>query len=294
MTPSISIGIMAFNEEKNIANLLSSLQKQRLQSFSIKEVIVISSGSTDKTDLIIASHSKLDKRILPIIQKKRQGKAAAVNLFISKSTSKLIVLMSADILLKENALDSLLKPLKNPEIGIVGSHPIPLNDPHTFFGFAAHLLWKLHHEISKTNPKMGEMIAFRKIFKKIPVLSAVDEANIEPLIRGQDFRAAYAPQAIIYNKGPESLGEFIARRRHIYFGHLATKHEYSYEVSTFSGLNIFILILKNIEPSWRFFLWTPLVIVLESYSRFLGFMDYTFKLKNHTVWEVTPSTKKLI
>ena len=140
---------------------------------------------------------------------------------------------------------------------------------------------------------MGEMIAFRKVFKKIPVLSAVDEANIEPLIRGQDYKAVYAPQAIVYNKGPENLREFIARRRHIYFGHIAAKHEYSYEVSTFSGLNIFGLILKHIEFNWRFFLWTPFVILLEVYSRFLGYLDYKFKLKSHTVWEVTPSTKEL-
>lgn len=284
---------MAFNEEKNIANLLTSLQKQKLKGFYISEVIIISSGSTDKTDFIIKTHSALDKRIRPIFQKKRQGKAAAVNLFISKAKSKIVVLTGADILLKPNTLNNLLKPLKDKKIGIVGSHPIPLNNKETFFGYAAHLLWKLHHEISKTHPKMGELIAFRKIFKKIPVLSAVDEANIEPLIRGQDYRAAYAPQAIIYNKGPENLREFITRRRHIYFGHLAAKHEYSYEVATFSGLNIFFIILKHVEFSWRFFFWTPFVIMLEMYGRFLGFLDYRFKLKNHTIWDVTPSTKEL-
>jgi glycosyltransferase involved in cell wall biosynthesis len=293
MNTPISLGIMAFNEEKNISLLLTELQEQKLKEFSIKEVIVISSGSTDKTDFIIKTHSKVDKRIRPIFQKKRKGKAAAVNLFISKARSKIIVLMSADILLKKNTLENLLRPLNNPKIGIVGCHPIPVNDPTTFFGFAAHLLWKLHHEISKSHPKMGEMIAFRKIFTKIPVLSAVDEANIEPLIRGQDYHAAYAPQAIVYNKGPENLKEFIARRRHIYFGHITAKHEYSYEVSTFSGFNIFFLILKNLEFNWRFFLWTPFVILLEIYSRFLGSLDYKFKLKNHTIWDVTHSTKKI-
>jgi hypothetical protein len=44
----------------------------------------------------------------------------------------------------------------------------------------------------------------------------------------------------------------------------------------------------------RFFFWTPFVILLEMYGRFLGFLDYRFKLKNHTIWDVTPSTKELL
>jgi len=140
---------------------------------------------------------------------------------------------------------------------------------------------------------MGEMIAFKKIFKKIPELSAVDEANIEPLIRGQGYKAVYVSDAVVHNKSPETIREFIARRRHIYAGHLATRYEYSYEVSTLSNIKMLVLVLKNIQFSTAYLFWTPCVIMLELYSRFLGYLDYVFKLKNHTVWERTPSTKKL-
>lgn len=36
----------------------------------------------------------------------------------------------------------------------------------------------------------------------------MDEANIEPLIRGQGYKALYAPQAIVNNKGPETVKQF--------------------------------------------------------------------------------------
>lgn len=284
---------MAFNEEKNIGKLLESIQKQNLKNVLIVEVIVVSSGSTDKTDRIIKAFSKKKKKIRLIIEPKRKGKSAAVNVFLAKAKSNIIIVMSADVILKIDTVENLVTPFKNPRVGIVGSHPVPINNPSSFMGYAAVLLWNLHHQISLKKPKMGEVIAFRKVFKKIPIISAVDEANIEPLIRGQGYKPYYAPDAIVYNKGPETVGEFIARRRHIYAGHLAAKHEYSYEVSTLKGVSIFFLLLKNARFSFKFLFWTPLIILLEIYSRFLGYMDYKFKLKDHRIWEITPSTKKL-
>ncbi len=96
---------------------------------------------------------------------------------------------------------------------------------------------------------MGEMIAFRKIFQKIPVLSAVDEVNIEALVRGQGYKAIYEPRAIVYNKGPESVQEFISRRRSNYFGHIVTKYEYSYSVSTLNNIAVARILLKDFKFS---------------------------------------------
>lgn len=291
---TVSIGIIVFNEEKNIVHLLKSLKNQQLKKVKIGEVIVVSSGSVDKTNHLVHSFAKKNKNIRLITQKTRQGKASAVNIFLKEVKNQIVIIMAGDLLLKNNTVETLVAPFTDSTVGIVGSHPVPVNDPNTFMGFAAHLMWNLHHSISSTKPKMGEMIAFRKIFEKIPVLSAVDEANIEPLIRGQGYKAVYAPEAIIYNKGPETIYEFIARRRHIAYGHFCVKREYSYEVSTLNSLNIFMMLVKNIQPSFKFFLWTPAIILLECYSRILGYLDYKLKLKRHTIWQVTPSTKQLV
>lgn len=231
-TLKVSIGVMAYNEEKNIGRFLESLFGQKLKEVCLSEILIVSSGSQDKTNRIVKEFFQKDPRIHLIKQKKRLGKAPAVDLFLRQASESLVVLSSADLILGKDTLERLVSHFKDPKVGIVGSHPVPINDPKTFFGFASHLLWKLHHEISKKRPKMGELIAFRKIFQQIPVLSAVDEANIESLIRGQGYLAVYQPEAIVYNKGPQNLQEFIARRRHIYCGHLATRYEYSYEVST--------------------------------------------------------------
>lgn len=290
----LTIGVAVYNEEQNVQNFLRSIINQRLTKATISEIIIVSSGSTDKTNKIIKSFSLKNPRTKLIRQTKRLGKASAVNLIIDKANEDIIVLASADLFIPQDTIEKLVAPLKNAGVGIVGSHPAPLNSPNTFFGYAAHLLWGLHHIISLKSPKMGECIAFRKVFRQIPALSSVDEANIDALIRGQGYKAVYAPGAVIYNKGAENLREFIARRRHIYAGHLETKNKYSYKVSTISGSKILFLLIKNFRFSRRFIFWTPIVVLLEALSRFLGLLDYKFNLGKHTVWEVTPSTKKLL
>ncbi len=290
---SISIGITAYNEEQNIARLLDSIVEQNHKHVIIDEILIISSGSTDATNRIVKTFARTHKKIILITQKKRLGKASAVNILITKAKSEVIVLCSADIILAEKTLDRLITPLRDKLVGIVGTHPVPLNSSDNFFGYAAHLIWDLHHAMSLHAPKMGECIAFRKVFRQIPVLSAVDEVNIESLIRGQGYKAVYVPQAIIYNKGAENIHDFIAGRRRIYAGHVATIAEYSYEVSTVGNLKIFLLLLKNFTLSWRFIFWTPLIVGLELYSRLLGYFDYKFQIKSHTIWKVTASTKKL-
>lgn len=288
----LTIGVAVYNEGQNVENFLRSIINQRLTKATVSEIIIVSSGSTDKTNKIIKSFSLKNLRIKLIKQARRLGKASAVNLIIEKAKEDIIVLASADLFIPEDTIEKLVAPLKNAGIGIVGSHPVPLNNPNTFFGYAAHLLWGLHHVISLESPKMGECIAFRKVFRQIPALSSVDEANIESLIKGQGYKAVYAPHAIIYNKGAESLRDFVARRRHVYAGHLVTKYNYGYSVSTISGVKIFFLLLKNLSFSWRSLLWTSAVILLEAYSRILGFIDYKTNRK-YTIWQVTSSTKSL-
>lgn len=301
---SCSIGIAAYNEEANIARIIQAIQKQRLKKVIIDEILVISSGSTDNTNTIVRKFQQKDKRIHLITEDKRKGKASAVNLFIEHAKNEILVLESADTIPDRDTIELLVAPFVNDNIGITGSHPIPINKKNTIVGYAVNCLWTLHHEISLKDPKMGETIAFRKAFKKIPILSAVDEVNIEALIKGQGYKAKYIPKAVVRNKGPENLREFIRQRRRIYAGHLATKEEYSYTVSTISGKKILYIltkdVLRNATKSTRnmFLLprdliFTGSTITLEAYSRFLGYLDFKYLKTNHAVWKISESTKDL-
>ena len=86
----VSIGIAAFNEEKNIKRLLDSIRSQKLKKVKIGEILIISSGSTDKTNNIISTYQKRLKKIRLITQSRRLGKASAVNLILNESRNIII------------------------------------------------------------------------------------------------------------------------------------------------------------------------------------------------------------
>jgi len=159
-------------------------------------------------------------------------------------------------------------------------------------GFAAHMLWSLHHQVNLRSFKAGEMVAFRKIFERIPYHTSVDEASAEPVIRGQGYEARYVPTAVVHNKGPLTVDDFLRQRRRIYAGHLAVRHLLGYSVSTMSGWKILGILLCNLDWRPRPFLWAWGVAALEAYGRFLGRRDYKKRREQH-VWEIAKTTKDL-
>ncbi len=287
------IATMAYNEEVCIGRMMEAVLTQQLKQVEIAEIIVVASGCTDRTEEIVLEFAQRDPRIRLVTEPSRSGKASAVNLLLRQTTQEIIVFVNADTVPAPNAIEQLVLPFHDPAIGMTGGRPIPINDPHTFMGYAVHLLWALHHQISLRHPKIGELIAFRNFFHQIPQDSAVDEASIEPLIRGQGLRLHYAPEAIVYNCGPETVADFLRQRRRIYAGHIYVRKTLGYGVSTMKTTRILSLLLfsPGVKRDWRFLIWGSAAVILEAYARMLGATDYHLHKRKHTVWDVIKTTK---
>jgi cellulose synthase/poly-beta-1,6-N-acetylglucosamine synthase-like glycosyltransferase len=290
----ISIGIPAYNEEKNIGKLLGVLLKQETYHVRIDEIIVVSSDSTDRTDNIVEEFMRKDRRIKLIKEKVRRGKASAVNQIIRVASNDVLLLESADTLPERDTIEKLCRPFADESVGMTAARPVPVNDKRTFMGYVGSLLWTLHHIIADRNPKCGEMIAFRRVFNGVPEDIVADEAWIEWEVKRRGYRVVYVPDAIVYNKAPETVRDFLKQRRRIAYGHLDLKRRYGYVVST-SELPSLLTALANVFPlkepkKWIYFL---AFIALESISELLGYYDYYVLKKNHVVWEVCTSTKEL-
>lgn len=287
------IGIMAYNEAANIGRLLEALLSQKTETVYIDKIVVVASGCSDGTEEIVNNFAARDRRIQLLVQAKREGKASAVNLFMANNHHEIIVMESADTLPLEGSIEALVSLFADPEVGMVGGHPVPVNSPDTFMGFGVNLLWELHHRVSLRHPKMGELIAFRNIFRQIPGDSAVDEASIEPLIVGQGLRLKYAPDAKVLNKGPENVKDFIKQRRRIFAGHLYVKDTLGYKVATMNGWQIAWLYLSTMKLNWRYLFLGPIFILLEIYVRILAVIDYKIYRQKPFSWSMVDSTKDL-
>ena len=290
-----AVGIMAYNEEANIGRTLRAILEQHLLSVEIEEIIVIASGCTDRTVPIVTDMALHEPRIHLCIQPKREGKASAINLFLKQTISPIVVLLGADIIPETTALESLCAPFKDPKVGMVGGHPIPVNNPATFMGHAVHLVWRLHDRLARVRPKLGEVITFRNVISGIPADSPVDEISIEALISQLGYRLVYQPSCIVYNKGPLTIRDFLKQRRRIYAGHLQVRVQQNYEAATMRAGPILRQLMRSRDFAIRTpkqAIWTLGAVALECIARLQGQYDYRRK-RQFYIWQVVSTTKQL-
>ena len=288
-----SIGIMAYNEERNIERLLEAVTTQELINVEIRRIIVVSSGSTDRTDRIVAEWAERHPLVELVVQSERRGKSAAINVFLERAEGDVFVLESGDTVPAANCIERMVAPFEDPEVGMAGGRPTPVDDPETFMGFVVQMLWRLHHKLALKSPKLGEMVAFRSFVHEIPSESAVDEASIEAIVTERGLRLVYVPEAVVYNKGASTVGDFLKQRRRIYAGHLWLEREQSYKVSTKNVGGILGVLVDDLEWYPRAVAWTIGGIWLEFVGRILGLVDFYILKKNPYTWEVAESTKDL-
>jgi biofilm PGA synthesis N-glycosyltransferase PgaC len=317
-SPSLrcSVGIMAYNEVQNVGLLLEALRAQRLPEAVIEEIVVVASGCTDGTEDVVRRHARCDGRIRLLVQERREGKASAINLFLREARGDVVVLESADTLPTPDTFANLLAPFSDPAVGMTGGRPRPVDTRSTIMGYSSHFLWSMHHTLAQHTPKLGELVAFRRVVGAIPVETAVDEAAIEALVCTAGYRIRYAGDAIVFNKGPECLRDYLVQRRRIIAGHKHLARTQHYAVSSsalrhiaatfFRKLWVHIRLAARLarrgqvaDLCWflgKRFTWSLQVLTamsLEALATVLGAYDYHVRRRNPFIWPIAPSTKRL-
>ena len=291
------IGICAYNEERNIGLLLDNiLSKQKLPENI--QLIVVCSGCTDNTPDIVRSFSEKDARIKLVIENTRRGKASALNILFkyAKNQQDILFLLNADTIPQAGSLEKLVSPLNCSKVGATMGHPITVNQNGNLSDLIVHMIWNLHHNISlyKEIKFSAELCALRgSIIKEIPIDLATDEPFMELLIRQQEYKIVYVPDAHVYIKGPDNLAELFEQRRRIFIGHLQIKEKTGFTVSTLNLQNIlfsltrggFLKMVRNL-PIFS------LGAIIETLAHISARLEFR-KGKIPYVWKLIQSTKQL-
>jgi glycosyltransferase involved in cell wall biosynthesis len=115
--PQVSVIIAAFNEARCIeAKLDSTLLRQHYPADRI-EAIVVSDGSTDATDTLVAAYP--DRRARLIRQEPRSGKSPALNRGVAAARGEVLVFTDANALFDADAIARLTAPFADPQVGLV-------------------------------------------------------------------------------------------------------------------------------------------------------------------------------
>jgi biofilm PGA synthesis N-glycosyltransferase PgaC len=288
-----SVGITAYNEEANIGQLLQAMLDQRLYGVEISEIIVVASGCRDRTMDIVQEYMDKEPRIKLVVQECREGKTSAVNLFLQQAKEDICVLESGDTLPGEDSVEKMVRMFEDPQVGMTGAQKVPVNAPQHMIGYLSHLRLKLEHQLCLEIPRTGELIAFRKVFDRIPPDVAMDEAFVEALIIKRGMQVRYAPDAVVFNMGPETLGDFVRQRRRNFAGHLYLKDKYSYKVSSLENSRVLRIALEEVWGAIRIIYTLAALAGIEAFSRLLGAYDYYIKREKHVVWDMAWTTKQV-
>ncbi len=112
--PRLSIIVAAFNEARCIREKIDTTLAQAYPGL---EIIVVSDGSTDATDAIVAGHP--DPRVRLIRQEPRAGKSPALNRGAAAARGELLVFTDANAMFARDALTRLTARFADPRVGLV-------------------------------------------------------------------------------------------------------------------------------------------------------------------------------
>lgn len=108
----LTVIIPIFNEEKTVTQLIKSVLGVKIK----KEIIVVNDGSTDNSRLLIR---KFGKKIIIIDKKVNQGKGAAIQDAIKKSSGDLFIVQDADLEYNPAEYPTLIKPILDKKADVV-------------------------------------------------------------------------------------------------------------------------------------------------------------------------------
>ena len=218
ITPSVSIVVCAFNEEKHIRQKIDNCLKLEYPRDSL-EILIISDGSTDDTNRLLTEHRS------PLVKtyctSGHEGKTACQNIAAEMARHDVLFFTDATVMHPAKALKILVRSLHDPTVGCVTGKPIFNRDT----GAASLGLSKREKYEFYLRQKLGSVTTLfgaqdcmyvipRALY--VPVRADLDSGFVGPLqLLERGYRTVYEPEAfaIVNRPAPNMKDEYIRRSR---------------------------------------------------------------------------------
>ena len=124
--PTVTVVIAAYNEQDAIERTVLNKLEQDYPADKLS-VVVVSDGSDDDTDRILARLRDGDERLRVMRQGPRQGKTAALNMAIADVATDIVVFSDANSHYERDAVRKLVRSFADPEVGYVTGRMVYTN-----------------------------------------------------------------------------------------------------------------------------------------------------------------------
>ena len=169
MTPTLSIIIPAYNEERTIHLILDKVKKVELIGGLQKELIIVNDCSSDDTQQAIkkymAAHPDLNIRYDE--HEKNRGKGAALHTGIQNASGDYLIIQDADLEYDPEEYNVLLRPILEGHADVVYGSRFMGGNPHRILFFWHSIGNKFLTMLSNafTNLNLTDMETCYKLFK---------------------------------------------------------------------------------------------------------------------------------
>lgn len=203
--PGIVVVISAFNEEREIEHTLINKLAQEYPADRLG-VIVVSDGSTDRTDEIVRGFAEANpERVTFLRQEPRQGKTQAINTALSHASAEIVVFADANSIYAPNAIRMLVRSFADPSVGYVTGNMVYTNPAESAIGEGSGSYMSYENVLRALETRLGSVVgvdggvdAIRRALY-VPMRSDQLPDFVLPLnVVEQGRRVVYEPGAMVY------------------------------------------------------------------------------------------------
>lgn len=209
--PSVSVVLAVHNGIDRLPGKIQHLLD--LDYSEIKEIIVVSDGSTDGTAELLARHQS--RRIKVIVLKEHGGKAVAVNAGVKLATGDVVLFVDIRPEIAPGAIQELVNNFADPTVGCVAGELILKMEGHDAASeVVGGLYWRYEQWIRKCEAAFDSPVGVyggfyairRELFVPMPKGIILDDM-FQPLsIIRQGYRSVMEQNAFVFDVWPKKVG----------------------------------------------------------------------------------------
>ncbi len=259
ITPSVSIIIAAYNEEKDIAtkienSLCLDYPREKL------EIIVASDCSTDRTDEIVRSYAH--RGVILHRQRVRYGKTMAQHRAVQVSTGDVLVFSDATTMYEHDVLRMIVRNFADSKVGCVSGQLVYVDRATTAVGKGCRSYWGYEKFLKKCESRLGSLIgvsgclyAVRRSSHARLAKDMIDDFVIATEIHLQGLRTVYEPEAVSLEDTNQRAKDEMRMRVRVIEQTMSALNRYSevlnpYKHGIFAWQMLCHKVLRYTVPAW--------------------------------------------
>jgi poly-beta-1,6-N-acetyl-D-glucosamine synthase len=210
--PHVSVVLAAHDEEARIGQKLDDLLAADYPEERL-EIIVVSDGSRDGTDEIVASYA--DRGVILERVDQASGKPTALNRGVARATGEVVVFCDARQRIEPGAIRALVAAFADEEVGAVSGelHMPGEQGPGVYWRYEK-LIRAAESRVDSVVGATGALYAIRReLFRDLPPDCLLDDVYTPMQIVMRGYRVLFEPEARVHDVEASTAGEFARKAR---------------------------------------------------------------------------------